>query len=90
MPIKRKVQGIRGPVPTGVILGRIDDGDGDVQLLSITDLAGFGVVTRGPGGGGSSPPAPAGGAGVIPLVTGSEPPVLVSDGAGNLVVVDFP
>lgn len=55
MPIDRKVRGLRGPIPSGFIVGRTDKGDGPAQLLSIRDLAGMGLAT-GPssGGGGGS------------------------------------
>lgn len=97
MPINRKVRGIRGPIPAGHILGRVDGGDGDVQLLSLADLGRFGlaanVVVAGGGGsgGGGTPtptPTPTGGS-YIPLVDGAEPPGFITDGAGQLILVGY-
>jgi len=126
MSVKRKIRGIRTPIPKGYILGRASSGEGDVELLDVGSLAAIGVVTNAglptvieanlpdvnadvgtfgdathvaqitvdakgritavtevliSGGGGGS---------WIPAVTGSEPPVLVSDGAGNLILVAGP
>ncbi len=35
-----KIRGIRSPVPTGHVLGRVSPGIGDVEVIHITDLAG--------------------------------------------------
>lgn len=46
MPTDRKVHGIRGPIPSGTIVGRVDSGEGRAQLLDIRDLlAGIGLQT---------------------------------------------
>lgn len=58
--------------------------DGDVWTTSAGMFVQINGVTVGPLGTGGG-----GGAGWIPLVTGAEPPVLVSDGAGNLVLVAY-
>lgn len=34
-----KVRGLRSPIPTGYVLGRVSPGTGEVQLIDITTLA---------------------------------------------------
>lgn len=38
MPIKRKLWGLRGKLPPGVMIGRRDPGDGDAQLLTYAEI----------------------------------------------------
>lgn len=92
MPLRdKKVGGIRGPIPPGYILGRVDPGSGDVQLLSLNDLLG-GMGLQGAITATATTIIEESGAGNwIPLSLGVDPGiVLVSDGAGNLILIAGP
>ncbi len=60
-----KIRGIRSPIPTGHVIGRVSSGTGDAELIHITDLAnqlvGTGSVASTGGGGivGANPSATA-------------------------------
>lgn len=87
MPLDIKVRGIRSPVPTGHILGRVSLGAGDVELINIQTLA-TQIFTAGI----SAPPAGSGSApnGVLPLVNGDTgPPGLnaIGDELGQFIGV---
>lgn len=78
MPLRdKKVGGIRGNIPPGYVLGRIDDGDGDVQLLSLEDLLG-GLGIQGAIASTTASTVPG-----DYLFDGGEPPQFITDGAGT-------
>lgn len=58
MSLKTKIRGIRSPVPSGHVLGRISGNQGDVELISIRDLASNLVASGGVSGGGVNPLPP--------------------------------
>lgn len=39
MPPNIKVQGLRGPIPSGYLVGRTDPGTGEAQLIAVSDLS---------------------------------------------------
>jgi hypothetical protein len=65
----------------GIVPPLPDGGSGDVFILVFNDITNTYEWTE-------ATTIVTGGA-VIPLVDGSEPPNLVSDGAGNLIVIDY-
>lgn len=71
----RKVRGIRDPIPAGYVLGRLSAGEGDTQLIHLSDL-GTALVSAGGGSAGGV----AGGASVKTLqqqATGTQSQVSV-------------
>lgn len=83
MPLRdRKVYGIKGPIPAGYFLGRLDGGEGDVQLLSFDDILAAGLQQRIMSI--ATTVAETNTSGDY-LLDGGDPPGFISDGAGNLL-----
>lgn len=78
MPLRdRKVGGFRGSIPAGYFLGRIDQGEGEVQLLSMEDILAAGLQNT------IATAAASAATASDYLFDGGEPPQFITNGAGT-------